>query len=131
MMCLVTVDNDHVDGQLANAAGELPNKPHEWMMSNLLSPYSRTLGMQARNDSGGCGKRTVSGFINAEDNEATEQKTKQMAVATSPGLAHHPKMGATSAPLDLLQSTIPLPSSGELAARVPPRLPVLTQAAAV
>ncbi len=59
-MCLV--DNDHVDSQPANAAGELPNKPHEWMMSNLLSPCSRTLGMQARNDSGGCGKRIVSGL---------------------------------------------------------------------
>ncbi len=29
------------------------------------------------------------------DNEATEQKTEQMALGSSPGLAHHPKMGAT------------------------------------
>ncbi len=35
-MCLV--DNDLVDGQLAYAAGGLPSKPHEWMVSNLLSP---------------------------------------------------------------------------------------------
>ncbi len=33
-MCLV--DNDIVDGQLAYAAGGLPSKPHEGMVSNLL-----------------------------------------------------------------------------------------------
>jgi len=38
----------------------------------------------------------VAGFINAEDNKATEQKTEQTAPASSPGLVHHPKMGAES-----------------------------------
>jgi hypothetical protein len=51
--------------------------------------------MQAQNDSGRCEKLIVSGFINAEVNEATEQKTEQMALGSSPGLAHHPRMGAT------------------------------------
>jgi hypothetical protein len=63
------------------------------MVSNLLSPYSSTLAMQAQNGSGGCGKLTVSGSINAEDSEATEHKTDQMALGSSPGLAHDPKMG--------------------------------------
>jgi hypothetical protein len=66
------------------------------MVSNLLSPYSSTLAMHAQSDSGGCGKLIVSGFINAEDNKATEQKTEQTAPASSPGLVHHPKMGAES-----------------------------------
>ena len=93
-MCLV--DYDLADGQLAHAAGGTPSKPHEWMVSNLLSPYSSTLAMHAQSDSGGCGKLIVSGFINAEDNKATEQKTEQTAPASSPGLVHHPKMGAES-----------------------------------
>ena len=91
-MCLV--DYDLADGQLAHAAGGTPSKPHEWMVSNLLSPYSSTLAMHAQSDSGGCGKLIVSGFINAEDNKATEQKTEQTAPASSPGLVHHPKMEA-------------------------------------
>jgi hypothetical protein len=33
--------------------------------------------MHAQSDSGGCGKLIVSGFINAEDNKATEQKTER------------------------------------------------------
>ena len=93
-MCLV--DYDLADGQLAHAAGGTPSKPHEWMVSNLLSPYSSTLAMHAQSDSGGCGKLIVLGFINAEDNKATEQKTEQTAPASSPGLVHHPKMGAES-----------------------------------
>ncbi len=91
-MCLV--DYDLADGQLAHAAGG--TEPHEWMVSNLLSPYSSTLAMRTQSDSGGCGKLFVSGFINAEDNKATEQKTGQTAPASSPGFVHHPKMGAKS-----------------------------------
>ena len=171
------VDYDLADGQLAHAAGGTPSKPHEWMVSNLLSPYSSTLAKHAQSDSGGCGKLIVSGFINAEDNKATEhsrpahqqlpligrqrrqtrsgasmargprffspavqsapwsyesssndvqmmlmqEKTEQTAPASSPGLVHHPKMGAesynrrptaTQAPLDLLPSTLLLPRSG-------------------
>ncbi len=90
-MCLV----DNADGQLAHAAGGTPSKPHEWnqwMVSNLLSPSS-TLAMQAQSDYGGCGKLIVSGFINAKDNEATEQTTELTAPASSPGFVHHPKMG--------------------------------------
>ena len=64
--------------------------------NRLLSPYSSTLAMHAQNDSCGCGKLIVSGFINAEDDKATEQKTEQTAPASSPGLVHHPKMGAQS-----------------------------------
>ena len=45
-MCLV--DYDLADGQLAHAAGGTPSKPHEWMVRNLLSPYSSTLAMQAQ-----------------------------------------------------------------------------------
>jgi hypothetical protein len=93
-MCLV--DNDLADGQLAHAAGRLPSKPHEQTVSNLLSPYSSTLAMHSQSDSGRCGKLIVSGFINAEDNKATEQKTEQTAPASSPGLVRHPKMGAKS-----------------------------------
>ncbi len=52
--------------------------------------------MQAQSDSGGRGKLIVSGFINAEDNKATEQKSEQTAPASFPGLVHHPKMGAAS-----------------------------------
>ena len=66
------------------------------MVSNLLFPYSSTLAMHAQSDFGGCGKLIVSGFINAEDNKPTEQKTEQTAPASSPGLVHHPKMGAES-----------------------------------
>ncbi len=96
-MCLV--DNDLADGQLAHAAGGTPSKPHEWMVGNLQSTYSSTLAMHTQSDSCGCGKLIVSGFIlvNAEDNKATEQKTEQTApAASSPGLVHHPKMGARS-----------------------------------
>jgi hypothetical protein len=56
-MCLV--DNDLVDCQLAYAAGGLPSKPQERMVSNLVSPYSSTLAMQAQNDFGRCGKLIV------------------------------------------------------------------------
>jgi hypothetical protein len=59
-------------------------------------PYSSTLAMHAQSNSGGRGKLIVMGFINAEDNKATEQKTEQAAPASSPGLVHHPKMGARS-----------------------------------
>ncbi len=43
-----------------------------------------------------CGKLIESEFINAEDNEATEHKTEQMALGSFPGLAHHPKMRASN-----------------------------------
>jgi hypothetical protein len=66
------------------------------MVSNLLSPYSSTLAMHAQSDSCGCGKLIVSGFINAEDNKATEQRPEQTALASSLGLVHHPNMGAES-----------------------------------
>jgi hypothetical protein len=66
------------------------------MVSNLLSPYSSTLAMHTQSDSGGCVNLIVLGIINAEDNKATEQKTEQTAPASSPGLVHHPKMGAKS-----------------------------------
>ncbi len=66
---------------VAHAAGGTPSKPHEWMVCNLLSPYSSTLAMHAQSDSGRCGKLIVLGFINAEDNKATEQKTQQTALA--------------------------------------------------
>ncbi len=65
-MCLV--DYDLADGQLVHAAGGSPSKPHEWMVSNLLSPYSNTLAMHVQSDSCRCGKLIVLGFINAEDN---------------------------------------------------------------
>jgi hypothetical protein len=57
--------------------------------------------MQAQSDSSGCGKLIVSGFINAEDNKATEQKTEQTAPASSPGLVHYPKMGVRSYTLEV------------------------------
>ena len=58
-VCMCLVDYDLADGQLAHAAGGTPSKPHEWMVSNLLSPYSSTLAMHAQSDSGGCGKLIV------------------------------------------------------------------------
>ena len=42
------VDYDLVDGQLAYAAGGAPSKPHEWMVSNPLSPNPSTVAMQAQ-----------------------------------------------------------------------------------
>ncbi len=62
---------DLADGQLAHAAGGTPSKPHEWMVSNLLSPYSSTLAMHAQSDSGGCGKPIVSGFKNQDEQDKT------------------------------------------------------------
>ncbi len=78
------------------------------------------------------------GLINPEDNEATEKKAEQLALDSSTGLAHHPKMGAYSytlpsvseppcdskpgpqgVPANLLQSTLLLLSPGGLAARAP------------
>ncbi len=44
------VDYDLVDGQLAYAAGGLPSKPHEWMVSNPLSHNPSTV--QAQNGFG-------------------------------------------------------------------------------
>jgi hypothetical protein len=51
-------------------------------------------------------------YINAKDkhSEATEQKTEQMAVGSSPGLANHPKMGTTSC-TDILPRVDMLPDS--------------------
>ncbi len=46
------VDYDLVDGQLAYAAGGPPSKPHEWMVSNPLSPNPSTVAMQAQNGLG-------------------------------------------------------------------------------
>ena len=122
--------NDLEDSQLAYA--------HECMVSNLLSPYSSTLAMQAQNVSGGCEKLIVLGFINTEDNEATEQKTELMALGSSPGLAHHPKtrMGVISyilprvfelsdsklGPAGPIAVNDPAAKLRELAARLPPRL---------
>jgi hypothetical protein len=78
---------------------------NEWVVSNLPFPYSSTLVIYAQSDSGGCGKLIVLGFKNAEDNEATEQKTEQIAPASSPGLVHHPKMGARCyTPLGVFES---------------------------
>jgi hypothetical protein len=50
-ICLA--DFDLVDGQLAYAAGGPPSKPHEWMVSNPLSPNPSTVTMQAQNGFGG------------------------------------------------------------------------------
>jgi hypothetical protein len=77
----------------ANSLTQMPDSQLEvnHVVSNLLSPYSSTLAMQEQNDSCGCGRLILSGIINAEDNEATEQKTK-MATGSFPGLTHHPKM---------------------------------------
>jgi hypothetical protein len=57
-MCLVTVDYDLADGQLAHAAGGTPSKSREWMVSNLLSPYSSTPAMHTQSDSEGCAGET-------------------------------------------------------------------------
>jgi hypothetical protein len=60
-MCLV--DNDLADGQLAHVAGGIPSKPNEWMMSNLISPYSSTLATHAKSDSGGCDTQLGRAFV--------------------------------------------------------------------
>jgi len=90
------VDYDLVDGQLAYAAGGAPSKPHEWMVSNPLSPNQSTVAAQAQNGFGRYGKLIVTGLINPEDYEVAEKKAEQLAPDSSPGLAHHPKMGAYS-----------------------------------
>jgi hypothetical protein len=66
------------------------------LMEMRKSSCALWIMMHAQSDSGGCGKHIVSGFINAEDNKATEQKTERTAPAFFPGLVHHPKMGAKS-----------------------------------
>jgi hypothetical protein len=50
------VGYDLADGQLAHAAGGTPSKPHEWVVNNLLFPFSSTLAMHSQNDSGECWK---------------------------------------------------------------------------
>jgi hypothetical protein len=90
------VDYDLVDGQLAYAAGGPPSTPHEWMVSNPLSPNPSTVAMQAQKDFVRYKKLITKGLINPEDNEATEKKAEQLALDSSAGLAHHPKMGAYS-----------------------------------
>ena len=93
-ICLV--DYDLVDGQLAYAAGGAPSKPHEWMVSNPLSPNPSTVAMQAQNGFSGYGKLIITGLINPEDNEANAKKAEQLDPDSSSGLAHYPKMGAYS-----------------------------------
>ena len=88
------VDYDLVDGQLAYAAGGPPSKPHEWMVSNPLSPNPSTVAMQAQDGFGRYGNLIVTGLINLEDNEASEKKAEQLALDSSSGLAHLSKMGA-------------------------------------
>ena len=90
------VDYDLADGQLAYAAGGPPSTPHEWMVSNPLSPNPSTVAMQAQKGFVGYGKLITTGLINPEDNEATEKKAEQLALDSSAGLAHHSKMGAYS-----------------------------------
>ena len=88
------VDYDLVDGQLAYAAGRPPSKPHEWMVSSPLLPNPSTVAMQAQNGFGRYGNLIVTGLINPKDSKATEKKAKQLALESSSGLIHYPKMGA-------------------------------------
>jgi hypothetical protein len=48
------------------------------------------------NGFGRYGKLIITGLINPEDYEAAEKKAEQLAPDSSPGFAHHPKMGAYS-----------------------------------
>jgi hypothetical protein len=62
------------------------------MVTNLLSPYSSTLAMQAQSDSSGCGNFIVSKFIRTI--RPLSRRLSKTAPASSPGPVHHPKMGA-------------------------------------
>ena len=64
--------------------------------SNPLSPNPSTVAMQAQDGFGRYGKLIVTGPINPKDNEASEKKAEQLALDSSSGLAHYPKMGACS-----------------------------------
>ena len=66
------------------------------MVSNPLSPNPSTVAAQAQYGFGRYGKLIVTGLINPEDYEVAEKKAEQLAPDSSPGLAHHPKMGAYS-----------------------------------
>ena len=68
-----------MDGQLAYAAGGTPSKPHEWMVSNPLSPNPSTAAMQAQDCCGRYWKLIITGLINPKDNEASEKKAEQLA----------------------------------------------------
>jgi hypothetical protein len=81
---------DLVDGQLAYAAGGPPSKPHEWMVSNPLSPNPSTVTMQAQNGFGRYWKLITTGLINSKDNESSKKKAEQLALDSSSGLAHYP-----------------------------------------
>ncbi len=78
--------------KLAYAAGGPPSKPHEWMVSNPLSPNPSTVAMQAHNGVSRHGKLIITGLINPNNNEATEKKAEQLALDSSSGLAHYLKM---------------------------------------
>ncbi len=84
-------DYDLVDGQLAYAAGGPPSKPHEWMVSNPLSPNPSTVAMQSQNGFGGYWKLITTRLINPKDNEATEKKAEQLALDSSTRLAFIPR----------------------------------------
>ncbi len=93
------VDYDLVDGQLANTAGTTPSKPHEWMVSDPLSPNLSAVAMQAQNGFCRYWKLIFTGLINRNDNGTSERKAEQLALDYSSGLAHYPKMGAYSCTL--------------------------------
>jgi hypothetical protein len=52
--------------------------------------------MQAQNGFSRYWKLITTGLINPKDNEVTVKKAEQLALDSSTGLAHHPKMGAYS-----------------------------------
>ena len=91
-----------MDGKFAYAVGGPPSKPHEWMVSNPLSPNSSTVAMQAQDGFCRYGKLIITRFINPKDKEAIEKKAEHLALDSSPGLAHYPKMGAYSYTLPIV-----------------------------
>ena len=109
-----------MDGQLAYAAGGPPSKPLEWMVSNL-TPNPSTVAMQAQDGFGRYGNLIVTGLITPEDNEASEKKAEQLALDSSSGLAHLPKMGAYR---NTLPSVFEPPSDSKSGQEGDPTVPI-------
>ena len=81
----------------ASGPEELLDSERELRVVACTSRHRRPQQIQrVTGEAGQTGTRCQQNSDSAEDNKATEQKTEQTALASSPGLVHHSKMGAES-----------------------------------
>jgi hypothetical protein len=81
----------------ASGPEELLDSERELRVVACTSRHRRQQQIQrVTGEAGQTGTRCQQNSDSAEDNKATEQKTEQTALASSPGLVHHSKMGAES-----------------------------------